>query len=330
MKNLAKFYLPVLMLGMALFIFSCGEDEETPAPTNNCSPTATYPANTGTATINFVYPADTNVTVEAGKTITITANIIKGTNRPQKLRLFASGCINEKGSAVTLTGQPKVQSDGVTIDLINTDDPQPRTVIYTVPSGVNPLYLTFEVDESGGNFTRRRMKLNVSGSGIIDTQTAKVLGGNGNALPSRLSASTGVLYTVCEAASNKDFIDLTYWVTSAGDTAFICSNPARSERFGAPTTSTTCDAEDQNVGGGKRTRFAAFSGSFGSIDNTSLTNASVTATSPEWIGVAAGNLVAFRLEDGRKGVFEVSSITPGGTPATRRGGTITLNVKVQR
>jgi hypothetical protein len=318
MKNLAKFYLPVLTLGMALFIFSCGEDEETPAPTNNCSPTATYPANTGTATINFVYPADTNVNVEAGN------------NRPQKLRLFASGCVNEKGSAVNLAGQPKVQSDGVTIDLINTDDPQPRTVIYTVPSGVNPLYLTFEVDESGGNFTRRRMRLNVSGSGIIDTQSAKVLGGNANALPSRLSASTGVLYTVCEAASNKDFIDLTYWVTSAGDTAFICSNPARAERFGAPTNSSTCDPEDQNVGGGKRTRFASFSGSFGAVDNTALTNAAVTATSPEFIAVTAGSLYAFRLEDGRKGVFEVSSITPGGSPATRRGGTITLNVKVQR
>jgi hypothetical protein len=348
MKQLRFLFSFLLMASLAVLI-SCGDDEEEPTECNSGTFTG---ANVGTAashaTISFKnFTSDPNgdqtidVNAAAGDNLSIAVEIVKGTARPQKLRVFQTDCDKLKGTAVKFEGQPKTNSAGDEIDLANTDDAQLRTVLYTVPTGMSTIYLNFEVDESNSNYAYKRMKITVSGSGIVDSYTNITLGGNTNANASRLSSGTGQTFTSCQTAANIDYIDITYGNDlTTGNKGYLLSNPARYDDFtGSPigSTATTATksgggacgdeaASEYSVRGGEATYFKLHTANdFATIDDAGLSALTVSSTNNQYVEITTTPQVfEFLTASGRKGLVRVNS----GTLTT--AGSINVDVKVQR
>lgn len=322
---------------LTLVITSCNNDEEEDPSPDACQ-AATFPPSTGAATVNFKnFSSDPNadgiidVSAAAGDFLSIATEIIKGNNRPQKLRVYQTDCPNQRGTLVSFEGQPKTEDQGKTIDLTNTDDPQVRTLLYEVPAGFSSLYLNFEVDESGGNYTYKRMRLNISGSGVIDSHMGIVLGGNTNANASRMSSATGIAYKACETEPNIQYIDITYAVsTGATSTSYLASNPAR---FVAPinlsASTVTCGDETFSTAGGSPTYFRphASPANFDAANDLYLENLTVSNANTQYVQVTGvGEVFEFLTSNGRKGLIKVTEVNNLNNPA----GSITVSVKSQR
>lgn len=334
MKKLSLFYSLLFLITLG-FITSCGSEEDDPTPItpDECA-SETFPSTTGSATVNILNYTNmsggfTNIDVAAGDVISLAIEVIKGTNRPQKLRVYQTDCENVVGDIVTFSGQD-TEDNGTRFDLRNTDDPQIRNVNYTVPTGMPTIYLNIEIDESGGDYSYKRVKLNVSGSGIIETYTNRVLGGNTNPAASRMSTGTGLTYTACNAAANINYIDVTYAVSISAQESYLASNPAR---FSSPinlTASSASCGEDGTLptDGGKATYFKVASDQnlFDNATDSDLTNLSVSSSDPQYVKISnVGQVFEFLNSDGKKGLVKVV----GGT-LNDYAGSITVDVKVQR
>ncbi len=331
-----SYYLSLAAVASMVALSGCNntDPDPDPDPTTTCADLV-YPTATGDADIQVLNFASSTIEVEAGNVLALAVQATKGSNRTQKLRLWASDCENSLGTEVDLTGQPKGGKNG--IDLRNTDDPQVRNVNYTVPTGMNPIYLTIETDESGGNVNYKQLTLNVTGSGIVDTWSSIDLGGNTNSLPSRMASGTGQTYVACDAAENIQYIDITYAVGTASPyDSYLCSNPAR---FLSPigltvSNATGCDADDPTgttpTDGGNKSHFKTSTMDFATATNDSLTGLSVSASDPEYVVISAvGDVFEFMSEDGRKGLIKVDA--EDATYGLMDGrGSITVSVKIQR
>ncbi len=310
------------------FLASCSKDDEAPQPStpDECA-AATFPATTGTATVNFLnFPGSgiVEISAKAGDVLSIAVEINKGETRPKTLRVYSTDCVNAKGTIVSFKGQPQTNNSGEEVDLRNVDK-QVRTVLYTVPSGMTPIYLNFEIDERGSDkITYKRLKINVTNSGVIDSFTGVTLGAQLNALPSRMSSSTGYVYLACETEANIDYIDVTY--ASTGADSYLASNPARFEApIGLTAKSTNCNDEGTlPTDGGKATYFAASSANFDSATDETLNNLSVSSSDNQYIKISNGGVYAFVTSSGKKGLIKVTSLTTG------TSGSVTVDVKVQR
>ncbi|MCU0429094.1 MAG: hypothetical protein MUF42_03905 [Cytophagaceae bacterium] len=346
-------YLSISALAVLVAFSSCKKDETEETP-KTCADEV-YPTTTGTSTVAFKnFPSGT-ATVKAGDIIAIAVDITKstanGAKRPQKLRVYETECDKAKGDLKFFAGQPKTNNAGDEIDLANTDDPQTRTITYTVPTGKSPIYLNFEVDESGGAYTYKQLVLNVSGSGIVDTHTGITLGGQSNtANGSRMSSALGYVYKACEIPQNLDYIDIVYAVSLNGtNKSYLCSNPARSTAatnadnntsiFGGlsftANYSSTCQDDNgletgsYSTGGGKATYFKLHTANdFDTADNTTLTNLTVSTSDNQYVEITStstNNVFEFRNENGKKGLIRINSGTLNNTSTT-----INVDVKVQR
>ena len=313
MKNIFNYGLSVVAGAGLLLLNSCGKDPE-PADTT------LQPAD-GTVQISFLnYPGTGNVTTTAapGSLVAVAVQIQKtpSGNRPQKLRVYETNVINTRGTQF-----------GSTIDLRNTDDPQIKNINYTVPSGASgTTYLYFEVDESGGKFSRKLLTI-TSGAAGISSYTNIVLGAQSNSAASRVASATGQVYQACDAASNINDIDITYASIGATTaTPTILSNPQRASS-GLSTTATNCGVGAPNsTANGPATIFAKVNGTdFNGATNTSL-QALTIAGNAQSVQVAVGDIVAFRRTDGKKGLIRVNSF-PAGTGVN---GTINIDIKVQK
>ena len=333
MKKLAYYFSAALLSATVLFT-ACNKKKDDPAPAD-CS-TSVYPSTSGTASVAFLNNniSDTDgdgivdIAASAGNYLSLSASVTKGTNRPQKLRVYQSDCVNLKGTQVAFPGQSGVTSDG-TIDLRNTDEVQIRTIAYTVPSGYSSLYLTFEVDESGSKYTYKRLHLKISGSGVIDTWTGVSLGAQLNTLASRLVSGTGQTFIACDAAANIEYIDVTYAASGSPTVkSYLCSNPAR---FVAPisllSSSASCGEDGTlSTDGGRSTYFKASSANFDAATNADLTALTVSSSNTQYVEITGLNTVyEFLNSDGKKGLIKVTAGTLGTT-----NGSVTLSVKVQR
>lgn len=334
-----QFLYSLLFAASVSMLASCGGDDETTTPTTpDACASKTFPVSAGTSDIqllnfkNATVSGDfTEISTSAGDLLSFAVQITKasGGNRPQKLRVYQSDCVNDQGTQVTFAGQKDVSNDG-TIDLRNTDDAQVRNVNYTVPTGMSTIYLTFAVDESGNQYKYKRVKLTVSGSGLINEWSSIELGGNSNKLASRMSSGTGLTYEACNAAANIDYIDITYAVkTTSPYTSYICSNPAR---FVAPvslgTSTASCGEDgDLSTAGGKATYFKASTADFAAATDASMGTLTVSSSNNQYIEVTAKDQVfEFLNSDGKKGLIKVTAVNQLNNTA----GSITVAVKVQR
>jgi hypothetical protein len=332
MKKVFK-YASMFLMAATVALYSCKKSDD-PEPAD-CS-AATYPSTSGSATVQFlnsnISDSDANgiedVAAAAGNYLSLSVSVTKGNNRPQKLRVYQSDCINKKGDQVKFPGQPGVTSDG-TIDLRNTDDAQVRTIGYSVPSGYSKLYLTFEVDESSNKYTYKRLELKISGSGVIDSWTGVVLGAQGNAAASRLVSATGQTFTACDAAANIEYIDVTY-VASGSPTikSYLSSNPARFQAPLSLSASSASCGEDGTLqtDGGRATYFRASTEDFDAATNATLNGLAVSSSNNQYVEITALNTVyEFLNSDGKKGLIKVTGGTLGNTSES-----VTISVKVQR
>jgi hypothetical protein len=331
-------YAFALALGATLLFSACKKDEETPEPTPDECATLTYPTTNGTSTVNIlnfttVSGGFTQVNASAGDNLSFAFEVIKGDDRPQKLRVYQTECENAKGTQVLFEGQQDVANDG-TIDLRNTDDAQVRQVVFAVPTGVSTLYLNVEVDESGSKYTYKRIKLNISGSGIIDSYAGFNLGAQGNALPSRASSTIGQTYTACNSAGNLDYVDIVYSVSTVSPfNSYISSNVVRpnSPISVNNSSSLTCGDETLSTVGGPNVYFKASTLSTTDFDNATdatLTGLTVASTDNQYAQVTAvGNVFEFLTIDNRKGLIKITAVSNLNNTTT---GEITFDVKVQR
>ena len=311
MGKMKNYVLTLLAAGSLLVLNGCGEDAELPD--------ATLPAADGTVQIAFLNYSSGTVAASAGDLISVAVQVQKSTggNRPQKLRVYETNVLNTRGTAV-----------GSTIDLRNVDDPQIKNVNYTIPTSASgTVYLYFEVDESGGKFSRKLLTINLSGSGTIASYTGIVLGAQTNSAASRIASGTGQVYVACDAAANISDIDITY--ASLGSPAALptlLSNPERAVQ-GLSTSAANCgDLAPNSTAGGPGTVFAlAVGADFNAATDASL-EAVTVAGSSQRITVDAGSIVAFRRADGKKGLIKVNSFPAG----TGTAGSINIDVKVQR
>jgi hypothetical protein len=343
MRKLSYFLSITAMAAMVTFSACKKDDEETPETT--CADEV-YPTTSGSATVAFKQPFSTSAgTVQAGDIIAIAVEITKGSQRPQKLRVYQSDCDKAKGDIVKFQGQAKTNGAGDEIDLANTDDAQVRTINYTVPSGISPIYLNFEVDESGSKYTYKQLVLTVSGSGIVDSRTVTNLGSQGSSYGSRMSTALGYIYTACEIPQNLDQIDVVYAVSLTSPyKSYLCSNPARSTNatngtiFGtlsytAPYSATCVgDAGETTgtytTGGGKSTYFKAYAGSsFATATDADLTALTVSSSDNQYVEFTANDQIfEFLNANGKKGLIKVTSVgTLGNT-----NNAINVDIKVQR
>lgn len=340
-------YVLALALGATLLFSACKKEEEEPEPTPDECAGLTFPTTNGTATVNVLNFTTmsggfTQVNASAGDNLSFAFEVVKGDDRPQKLRIFQTECVNAKGTQVTFAGQQDVANDG-TIDLRNTDDAQVRQIVFAVPTGVSTLYLNVEVDESGSKYTYKRIKLNIAGSGLIDTWSNVELGAQSNSRPSRMVSATGQTFTSCNAAANINYIDITYAAIGSSDAVpTILSNPQRSTE-GLSTTipsTTVCNEGETNpsTAGGPATKFLSTtltSSDFNAItDAAGLTSAlsGLTFGTNQKVTASSGSVIAFQSADGtRKGLILVSSLTQGtNTTDADLDGYATVSVKVER
>lgn len=344
MKKIA-YFLSIGVLASAIVLSGCKKDDE--VDTTACE-NSTYPTGGGSATVTIknyttVVGDFTVIDAAAGDNLSFAVEIVKGTNRPQKLRIYQTDCVNKIGDIVSLAGQPGAEDGDTRLDLRNTDDPQIRQFLYTVPTGMSTVYLTIAVDESGDKYTYKRVKLNVSGSGIIDTWSGVSLGGNSSSTASRMSSGTGQTYLACNAGANIEYIDITYAIsktpsdvptagtcaTQSGNFSYICDNPTR---FTCPiglTTSTASCGEDGNLStaGGTATHFKTYTGGdFATITAAQLTALTVSTSDPTAVQVTAvGDVFQFVNAKGKKGLIKVVSGT-----LNNSANDIMVDVKVAR
>ncbi len=289
------------------------------------SPQATLPPATGDVQISFLnYPGtgDVSITAAPGNFISVAVSVQKSPkgDRPQKLRVYEADSINTRGS----------QIGGSPIDLRNTDKQQIKNVNYTFPvSATKTKYLYFEVDESGGNFSRKLLIINPSSSATLNTYSGIVLGAQTNAAASRLSSATGQLYVACDVYSNVNDIDITYLSNGSTPTPTFSSNPQRAV-LGQSTDATGCEDSNSShsTAGGPGTIFSSVKvanlSDFTNASDATLAAYDITGTQQS-ITVSAGDIIAFKRADGKKGFIKVNSI-----PDTGVSGTINIDVKVQR
>lgn len=346
MKKLSYFLSISAMVALVTFS-ACKKDDGDDTTDEVTCAEQVYPTTSGTATVEIKNFGAT-ATVNAGDIIAIAVEITKGDNRPQKLRVYQTDCENAKGDIVTFQGQAKTNSAGDEIDLANTDEPQVRTINYTVPTGMSTIYLNFEVDESGGKYTYEQLTLTVSGSGIMDTRSDITVGAQTNStLGSRLSSALGYVYTACEVPQNLTYIDIVHVVSlNSPYKNYLTSNPARSTGsfyttdLGSPNTtgnySSTCEDDAGNTSGtfstagGTSTYFKLYTGSttFDNVVESDLNALTVSASNNQYIEItstSSNNVFEFLNSNGKKGLIRVD----GGNLANTTG-SITVDIKVQR
>ncbi len=315
MKKIFHYAFLLVGLGGLLSLSSCGTDPE---------PTAVLPDPDGTVLIDLLnYPgASPAITAKAGDIIAVAVKMTKSptnSNRPQKLRVYETQTLNTRGTPV-----------GSTIDLRNQDE-QTKNINYTVPAITGPVYLYFEVDESGGKFSRKVLTINVGTVGAINTWTDVVLGASGNTLAGTLGSSTGQTYTVAggatsDAAENIADVDITYIASTDATGPWLTSYPARSQ---APFSL------NATITGASATYFAGTALTVDQFNAITTSDALVTAVGtapstnqyyphPSTSTLKVGDVVKFKNGRSKVGLVKVVAITAGNS------GTIKIDVKVQR
>lgn len=165
-------------------------------------------------------------------------------------------------------------------------------------------------------------------AGLINTYTATLLGSQYAATGSFFSSTNGQVYTVNTSAANSSLIDLIYYY-SGGNGATI---GAADDNLISPVYSGIANWATKN-----KTRFTNTSittSEFDAIVNDATIDAISSISDTKVIGLAVGNVFAFKTEAGKKGLVKITNITKGLNTQNQQQdfqfGTIEIVVKVQK
>jgi hypothetical protein len=165
-------------------------------------------------------------------------------------------------------------------------------------------------------------------AGEINTYTATLLGSQYAATGSFFSTTTGQVYTVNTSAANAALIDLIYYY-SGGNGATIGS--ANDNLIPAVYTGIANWATKNET---KFTTTSITANEFDAIVNDATIDAISSINETKVIGLAVGNVFAFKTEAGKKGLVKITNITKGLNTQNQQQdfqfGTIEIVVKVQK
>jgi hypothetical protein len=203
-------------------------------------------------------------------------------------------------------------------------------VKYTISNLKNvtsTIKLKISVTDKKTNVTSEIFTLNPYIS--INTYSATLLGSlYNNTTGSFYSTSNGLVYNVNTAATNSSLIDLIYYY-SGGNFATIGAADDSNINTAYPST--------VNWSTKNKTRFTTTSiteNEFDAIKNDATIDAISSISDSKVIGLAVGNVIAFKTEAGKKGLVKITKLTQGLNNITQQQdfqfGTIEIVVKVQK
>lgn len=284
--------LAYLLFAGLIGFTSCSKDEETPAPTITINTNSLGADQTGGS-------ASTGTVV----TINLTADASEGISK-----LNATKTIS--GTETTLSGYPV--TSGFTSSTKHT-----WNATYTIVETSGTVTLKFSVEDKKGKLSSKTFTINISD---LASYSAKLLGAQTNAAGSYFSASTGLVMTSAEANANVSAVDISYAALGGSATPTLLSWKWRADASTGLTGTVPAGAKETYFASTSLTA-SDFTGITSSSD-AKFSGASVTASSPQFVGVETNKVYAFLTAEGKKGLVHVSSITAG------TAGSVTINVKV--
>lgn len=284
--------LTYLLFAGLIGFTSCSKDEETPAPTITINTNSLGSDQTGGST-----------TTGTVVTVNLSADASEGISKLNVTKTVS-------GTESTLSGYPV--SSG-----FNSSTKHTWNATYTVVETSGTVTLKFSVEDKKGKISSKTFTININD---LATYSAKLLGAQTNAAGSYFSTSTGQVLTSAEANANVSAVDISYAALGGSATPTLLSWKWRGDASTGLTGTVPATA--------KETHFAATS--LTATDFTSITSssdskfsgASVTTSSPQFVGVETNKVYAFLTAEGKKGLVHIASISAG------TGGSVTINVKV--
>jgi hypothetical protein len=284
--------LAYLLFAGLIGFTSCSKDEETPAPTIVINTNSLGADQTGGSTT-------TGTTV----TINLTAEASEGISK-----LNATKTVG--GTENTLTGYPV--TSGFTSSTKNT-----WNATYTVVETSGTVVLKFSVEDKKGKVSSKTFTININD---LSSYSAKLLGAQTNSAGSYFSASTGEVLTSAQANANVSAVDISYAALGGSATPTLLSWKWRADASTGLTGAVPA--------GAKETYFASTSltatdfTAIASSSDSRFSGATVSTSSPQFVGVEANKVYAFLTAEGKKGLVHIASISAG------TAGSVTINVKV--
>ena len=168
-------------------------------------------------------------------------------------------------------------------------------------------------------------------AGEIVSYSAKIMGAQfNNAKGSFLSTSNGTIYSKTDAKTNASLIDFVYSYRGGNYLAFIA---APSDALLDPTVN--IKAENWSKYNSTKFKLSALTASdFDAITDDSKFSSVENLTETNVLSLNVGNVVYFKTESGKLGVFKVTAINEGisGGDAVQKyqDGSIEIDVKVQK
>jgi hypothetical protein len=288
MKKLVNYMLSMLAIAGMLFLSSCGDDEEDPAPKG--------------ATISLIASDSSisgDVELTVGSSFGIIVNATKGDRNMDKW-------------SITRDGIALADYDGLEVP-DNSNFTAPISPI-GVPLTAGVYTYAFEVVDNGGVKTSISWVVTASDAASFTEFTNKQLGGQSNAsFGSFFKAADGTILLLAAAnASNGADVDFFYYNGATnGSTLFSPTDPDAGSLFGGAVDAWTTK---------NATKIAKSTLDYATASPADVSAATISGTKANQL--ASGDVVIFETASGIKGILEVSSIAAG------NDGSITFNAKV--
>ena len=222
----------------------------------------------------------------------------------------------------TLTVEYDPYDDPTTIDL-GGEYSVDETIEYTVPASMvvgTAATLTFTVEDKDATNSATATVNVVSGSGPIATYSAKLMGADLNAdYGSFMDAHSGTVYMVGDAFDNQADVDFVYYHGSTNGATMAAPNESGAAEFNVYNLDawTTKNAT-------KFTTTSLSATDFNDIENdATILEVASDPSNDKANQLSQGDVIGFKTEDGKMGVFLVSNIVP------ERDGYIEIDVKIQ-
>jgi len=280
--------IATLVLSSIAFITSCTKD--TNPPTINFKGGATY--------------TSTDVSVDAGTTLTFGINAQSGSAKLQNLKIVATAN-NTPLTLVDTTFSSDTFNDDFSFQFPNAGETR----------------MTFTITDKDNQTAE--VSLTVTIEAGVDAYTEKKLGSYGNnTVGSSFASADGSVYLMAEAKTNAAKVDWLYYYGGASNLATLA---APDDASAATVFTGTNGLENWTVKNPTRFRFV----SEGAVWDAIITSADIAAIATNTLDtkenkLETGNILAFKTAAGKLGVIKIGTIVTGSN------GTITYDVKVQK
>jgi biopolymer transport protein ExbD len=277
MKKIHLFVV-LLFLSSATFLTSCQKDEVlNPEPSINFKGGSTY--------------TSADVSIKAGESITVGINAAQNADTKSKLKTFTV-VLTQNNTPVTLINN--------TLDE-NQEAVYSQDFVITFPN-VGEVSLVARVTDADGKFAEVSFKVTVEQAGVaVKKKTNVEFGSFNDAIGSFYATSNETVYTISGAANNQAIVNIIFFKGSVNGNTLAApddTDAATIDEFNLDTWTTK-----------KKTRFIKVSmtaAEFDAIGSVySFPEFSDASASSKANQLAAGNVIYFKTEEGKRGYAKV-------------------------